>query len=35
MSVGGGRERDKSEWMPELEIEKVLKNIFHMIPAIQ
>jgi hypothetical protein len=29
------RERDESEWMPELELEKVLKKIFHMIPTIQ
>jgi hypothetical protein len=28
-------ERKKGEYMPELEIEKVLKKIFHMIPTIQ
>jgi hypothetical protein len=27
--------RDESEWMPELELEKVRKKIFHMIPTIQ
>jgi hypothetical protein len=27
--------RDESEWMPELELEEVLKKIFHMIPTIQ
>jgi hypothetical protein len=27
--------RDESEGMPELELEKVLKKIFHMIPTIQ
>jgi hypothetical protein len=29
------KEWDKSEWMPELEIEKVLKKIFYMISTIQ
>jgi hypothetical protein len=28
-------ERDKSEWISELEMEKVLKKIFHMTPTIQ
>jgi hypothetical protein len=29
------RGRDKGEWMPELEIEKVMKKIFRMIPTNQ
>lgn len=29
------KERDKGEWMPELEIEKVMKKIFRMIPTNQ
>jgi hypothetical protein len=28
-------ERDKGEWMPELEIEKVMKKIFDIIPINQ
>jgi hypothetical protein len=28
-------ERDKGEWMPELEIEKVMKKIFDIIPTNQ